>query len=303
MALMRYLLLGGSGILGSGFVDAIRRDPTRGELLRLAPDWRKPEEAVRCVAQAISELRAHGHPATVIWAAGVGQVGASREEMAAERTVLEALCRALADLPAEQQRRTRLVFASSAGALHGGNEGGMIRDSSQPSPISAYGHEKQSQEELCRSIAGLAGVGVLICRYSNIYGLASGRLPGKGLIPAAIKAARLRQPMTIYVTPDTRRDYVYGPDAAATSLALAEGLDGGSVTTLVAQGTTRTVAEIVNAVGGILGRRVPATFAVRPQTALQPRTLMFEPDTPVRGVVARTPMAVAIHRMAHAPFG
>ncbi len=82
-----------------------------------------------------------------------------------------------------------------------------------------------------------------------------------------------------------------------------EHLRGGSVTTLVAQGNTRTVAEIVNAVGGILGRRVPATFAVRPQTALQPRTLMFAPDTPVRGVAARTSMAVAIHRMAHAPFG
>ena len=99
MAPMRYVLLGGSGILGSGYVEAIRRDPAQGELVRLAPDWRRPEVAARHVAHRIRQLQAQGGPATVIWAAGVGQVGATREEMAAERAVLEALCAALADLP------------------------------------------------------------------------------------------------------------------------------------------------------------------------------------------------------------
>lgn len=300
---MRYLVLGGSGILGSGFVDVIQRSPARGDLLRLSPDWARPAEAARCVAAQIPHVSALGGPVTVIWAAGVGQVGVTREAMAAERAVLDALCGALADLPLEQRQRTRLVFASSAGALFGGNDGAVIHDASAPSPISAYGLEKLSQEELCRSIAAPAGLGVVICRYSNIYGLASGRLPGKGLIPTAIHAARFRQPMTVYVPPDTRRDYVYGPDAAAASLTLADALHGGTLTALVARGSTSTVAAIVHAVGGILGRRVPATFASRPQTGLQPRTLMFAPRASVSGVLARTPMAVAIHRMAHAPVG
>lgn len=301
---MRFLLLGGSGILGSGFREAIRRHPARGELLRVSADWSRPQEAARRVADQVADEHAKGGPSTVIWAAGVGQVGATREAMAAERTVLDALCGTIAHLPDEQQRRMRVIFASSAGALHGGNDGRqVIGESSAPSPVSAYGVEKLEQETVCRSIATDAGVGVLICRYSNLYGLASGRLPGKGLIPAAIRAARHRQPMTIYVTPDTRRDYVYAPDAAALSLAAADDLSGAATTALIAAGSTNTVAEIVTVVGGILGRRVPATFAVRPQSALQPRTLRFAPSSTAHSRIRTTPLAVAIHRMVHAPSG
>ena len=298
---MEYLLLGGSGILGSGFVEAIDRRP--GSVLRrLTPDWDRPDEAARSVAAEIAALPERGEPTTILWAAGVGQVGSSRASMESERRVLDRLCDSLAHLPSEQQRRTRLVFASSAGGLFGGNDGTVaIAQDAQPCPISDYGQEKLSQELTCRSVAVGDGLGVLVCRYSNLYGLASGRLPAKGLIPAAIRAARNRQPMTIYVSADTRRDYVYGADAAGASLALAEDLPGGTTTALVAQGSTGTIAEIVTAVGAILGRRVPATFAVRPETSLQPRSLIFRPRPEVASLASRTSLAVAIHRMVHAP--
>jgi UDP-glucose 4-epimerase len=299
---MRYLLLGGSGILGSGFVEAIGRHPN-SSLQRVSPNWDRPEEAAACVAREVEALPALGQPATVIWAAGVGQVSARRDSMEVERRVLDGLCEALSGLPTEQRARTRLVFASSAGALHGGNDGAAaITESTDPCPISDYGHEKQNQERTCASIAGPGELRVLLCRFSNVYGLAAGRLPGKGLIPAAIRAAQLRQAMTIFVSPDTRRDYVTGPDAAAASLVLADDLGPGTTTALVARGGTSTVAEIVHEVGAILGRRVPATFAVRPESALQPRTLRFAPQPDIADVAARTSMAVAIHRMVHAPL-
>ena len=298
---MRFVLLGGSGILGTGFLDALARERRAREVVRLRPDWSHPDLAGRQVRDQVAAALDHEGPTTVLWAAGVGSVGAGREEMESERAGLAATCAVLADLPAARRHRTRLVFASSAGAVHAANDGRPIREDSPTVPLSEYGRAKLAQEQLCRDVGSSAEVGVLICRYSNLYGLASGRLPAKGLIPAAIRAARLRQPMSIYVSPDTRRDYVYGPDAAAATLALARDLPAGTTVALVAQGATSTVAEIVHTVGGILGRRVPATFAVRPETALQPRTLPFAPRHPVPTLVARTPMSVAIHRMAHAP--
>lgn len=296
--MMQYLLLGGSGTLGSGFVDAIGRRPGRS-VQRLAPPWGLPSEATRCVVDRVTALAGEARATTVVWAAGVGHVGAARATMAAEGAVLEGLCGALVDLPRARQQRTTLIFASSAGALFGGNDGRVISDAAEPTPISAYGREKLRQEQLCRGLGAQSDVRVLVCRYSNLYGLASGRLPGKGLIPAAITAARLRKPITLYVSADTRRDYVYAPDAAAASLALAEGLQPGAVAAaLVARGTTTTVAEIVRTVGAILGRRVPVTFAVRAATALQPRTLVLAPRE--AAIVSGTSMPVAIHRMVHA---
>lgn len=302
MAGVRYVLLGGSGILGSGFLEALARDRSASEVTRLRPDWSHPDRAARQVRDQLAAALVRDQPTTVLWAAGVGSVGAGHEEMEAERAGVAATCEVLGDLPAPSRRRTRLVFASSAGAVHAANDGRPIRENSPTAPLSDYGRAKLAQERLCREVGSAGEMSVLICRYSNLYGLASGRLPSKGLIPAAIRAARLRQPMSIYVSPDTRRDYVYGPDAAAATVALARDLPVGTTVALVAQGSTSTVAEIVHTVGGILGRRVPATFAVRPETALQPRALPFAPHRAVPTLVARTPMPVAIHRMGHAPI-
>ena len=142
----------------------------------------------------------------------------------------------------------------------------------------------------------------MICRYSNLYGLAGGRLTARGLVSTAVRATRLRQPMVVYVSPDTRRDLVYNADAAAESLNLLAAATPGVTTALVRDGETRTVSEILALVGRVSGRRVPATYAERPETRLQPKVLRFR--RPVRDAlsVRRTPMEVAVHLMLRAPM-
>jgi UDP-glucose 4-epimerase len=239
---------------------------------------------------------------TVIWAAGVGHTGADADAMRAETAAVRSLCDVAAQLPAGMREQVSVLFASSAGALYGGHGYTEVSEADPPCPVSPYGHEKLVQERVLHAFAAETGCRVLICRYSNVYGLADGRLTPRGLVSTAVRAVRLRHPMVVYVSPDTRRDLVYSTDAAAESLHLLAAAPGGVTTALVRDGETRTVADILALVGRVSGRRVPATYAERPETRLQPKVLRFRRPLRDPHSVRRTPMEVAIHLMLRAPM-
>ena len=238
----------------------------------------------------------------VIWAAGVGHIGASPESLSIETSGVLALRDCIRVLPAERAERLTVLFASSAGALFGGHGDAEVLESSSPRPVTAYGREKLHQEALLSDLASETGCRVVACRISNLFGLARGRLTARGLIATAVRSTRLRQPMSIYVSQDTRRDYIYNADAAAVALRLGSVQDSGFTTALVQDGVTRTVSEVLALVGRVSGRRVPATYAERPETRLQPRVLRFTRPVPGADQVRRTPMEAAIHLMLRAPL-
>lgn len=297
---MTWVLLGGSGVVGSGFRSVLHRQGH--QVVRVTPRWGSggalPGEVQQSVRRAVSGDR----PATVVWAAGVGHVGAAPVQMRAERDGLEALCRAVAALPRARRPQVRVLFASSAGALFGGSGTVEVDDDTEPCPVSAYGEQKLLQERVLERLAHDTGCTVLACRISNVYGLAGGRLTPRGLVSTAVRATRLRQPMTLYVSPDVRRDYVYNDDVAGLAVRLLDAAPAGFSRALVRDGTTRTVAEVLSVVGRVSGRRVPATYADRPETRLQPRVLRFSPPPRGPSAVRRTAMEVAVHHMLRAPM-
>jgi UDP-glucose 4-epimerase len=296
---VRYVLLGGSGILGSGLRAVLARRAADVTLLR--PPWADPAAVPGVLRAELRELLPGG-PTTVLWAAGVGHVGASAEMLAAETAGLAAVGEALCELPEATAARTTVVFASSAGALFGGQGSAPVDEGTVPSPISPYGHEKLRQEQLLADVAAQTGSRVVACRMSNLYGLAQGRLSARGLVSTAVRCTRLRQPMTVFVSPDTRRDYVLSDDAAALALELGAAAPPGFSTALVREGRSRTVAEVLGLVGAVARRRVPATYAERPETRLQPRVLRFtRPPQPPAGV-RMTPMEAGIALMVRAPL-
>ena len=297
---MKHLLLGGGGVLGTGFREVLRR---RGDVpIRLSPDWRDAA-AVPGYLEAV--LPAHldrEQPTVLVWAAGVGSIGASPELLRTETDAISALCRALQRLPAEQARLISVLFASSAGALYGGHGSAPVGEHDAPTPVSSYGRAKLAQEQLLHETAEGTGCRVVLCRLSNVYGVADGRVTTRGLVSTAVRATRLRQPMTVFVSPDTRRDYVYSADAAAQSLRLLETAPPGCSRALVRDGRTRTVSSVLSLVGAVSGRRVPASYGQRPETRLQPPALRFVPRQESPDSVRRTPMEAAIHLMLRAPL-
>jgi UDP-glucose 4-epimerase len=294
-----HLLLGGSGVLGSGFRVAFARSGR--DVARVAPRWGEPGHVAAVVEAALSRLGAPDREVTVIWAAGIGHTGAGESAMSAETAAVRSLCEVIAQSRSTRRQRTTVLFASSAGALYGGHGLSEIAEGDEPCPVTAYGREKLVQENLLRAFSEATGCRVVICRYSNLYGLADGRLTARGLVSTAVLAARLRQPMVVYVSPDTRRDLVYNRDAAAESLRLLESAAAGVTTALVHDGDTRTVSEILALVSRVSGRRVPATYADRPETRLQPKALRFRRRAGDSLGVRRTPIEVALHRMLRAP--
>jgi UDP-glucose 4-epimerase len=295
-----HVLLGSSGVLGSAFDTLLSR--RGGEVVRPRPRWGVPGDVAVALEAALHPLLARRSPTTVIWAAGIGHTGADVDAMRGETASVRSMCDLVAQLPAKQRACVSMLFASSAGALYGGHGEAEISELDPPEPISPYGREKLAQEAMLHELTAEIGGRVVICRYTNLFGLASGNLTARGLVSTAVRATRLRQPMVVYVNPDTRRDLVYGADAAAESLQILERAGAGVTTALVRDGETRTVSEILALVGRVSGRRVPATYAERPETRLQPKVLRFRrPERDSRSV-HRTPMEVAIHLMLRAPM-
>lgn len=297
---MRYVLLGGAGLLGTGFRSVLAAHSA--PVVRLRPPWEDAGALPSVLARELHAALAGDLPTTLVWAAGVGHVGAAGPAMRSETVALETLCTTVRGLPARRRGRLSVLFASSAGALYAGHGDALITSDSPLSPTSAYGYAKLRQELLLRDLAATSGCRVLLARISNLYGLADGRLTSRGLVSTAVRATRLRQPMTVFVRPDTRRDYVFNRDAAAVALRRLEISPDGLSTALVCDGTTRSVAEILAVVRAVCGRRVPATFAERPETRLQPHVLRFAPPARRPDDVRRIPMEAAVHLMARAPM-
>lgn len=294
---MRYLLFGSGGLLGSALTQAIRS--RGGWLLPLRPPWEDASAAGAYVAREVAQALASRAPTTVVWAAGIGRIGPQTGGLSTESALVRRLCDSLASLTPDQRGATTLILASSGGALFGGHGPGTVSSDTPPHPITEYGFEKLLQEDICRHLALESGVNVMICRYSNLYGLTGSQLRPKGLIATAVLAARRRAPMAVFVSPDNRRDYIHNTDAAQATLAHLDVLKPGFHIRVVASGQTRTVAEVIRLVGRVMKRRVPATYAENAQTRLQPPVLRFHPDSAAHS--GRDVMPLAIQQMAWAP--
>jgi UDP-glucose 4-epimerase len=222
--------------------------------------------------------------------------------METEMSGLRAVGDAVAALPAGRRTEVSVLLASSAGALFADAGSDAVDDRTPPTPVSDYGRAKLAQERYLAELAGTTGCTAVAVRISNLYGLAGGRVTPRGLVSAAVRAVRLRLPMTVFVSPDVRRDYVYARDAAALALHALDTAPAGFSTAFVTDGRTRTVAEVLGTVGKVAGRRVPAVYGERPETRLQPRVVRFAAPPAAGPVGRRTPMEAALHVMMRAPL-
>ena len=315
------LIAGSTGVLGSGFGEVLRR---RGEdVIGMQVPWDDPARAADRVVsywRAAEETRP-GSPITLVWAAGTGTVGASPQAMAAETDTLAAVVAALAGMVRPNPEHC-LLFTSSAGAIYGGHGTGMIDEATPPAPITSYGREKLAQEAVIAQLSEAGVMRTVACRFTNVYGLADGRMGRKGLVPALVEAAMLRQPVRLFVSPDTRRDYLYNVDAARLALAEADGAvgvrraraDGVAVTgpasvgvgpgagamtrtVIVRSGTTMTILDLVGSVSRVLRRRVPVVMSESAESRVQPLVLRFRERDGVQAAVLMTSFESAIRSM------
>jgi UDP-glucose 4-epimerase len=298
------LVAGGTGVLGSGFVDVLRR---RGEdVIAMQLPWGEPLAAADRVVEywRAAEAARPGAPITLVWAAGTGTIGASAQAMAVETQTLAAVVEGLAGAVRRPNPANCLLFTSSAGAIYGGHGAGLIDESTAPSPITPYGHHKLAQEELVARLSETGTMRTVACRLTNVYGLAGGRMRRKGLVPALVDAAMLRQPVRLFVSPDTRRDYLFHTDAARLALAEAEAASAeGSATVVIRAGRTMTILDLVASVSRVLRRRVPVVMSESPESRVQPLVLRFREREGVQAAIPMTSFEAAVRSMVECPIG
>jgi UDP-arabinose 4-epimerase len=174
----------------------------------------------------------------------------------------------------EQMRRAeinRLIFSSTC-ATYGVPKSTPIDEAHPQLPINPYGWSKFIIERMIEDFGEAHGLSSVILRYFNAAGcdpdgdIGERHEPETHVIPLAIAAALGQgQPFNINGTDfNTRdgtavRDYVHVSDLAQAHVAAAEKLllDSGVYTYNLGTGVGTTVAELVEAVRRVTGKKLP----------------------------------------------
>ncbi|MCE1177526.1 MAG: NAD-dependent epimerase/dehydratase family protein [Micrococcales bacterium] len=252
----RALVIGAGGLLGRHVVAGLRAGGLDPEALRVP--WSDTDESIRVLAAALSGLSG-ADTWDVYWCAGAGVVATAAEDLEQEVAVFRA---ALAALP--RAGGGALFLASSAGGVYAGSGQPPFTESTDPRPITAYGHAKLAMETIAAEWAADTGGLLLVGRISNLYGPGQNLAKNQGLISAVVKAQLTGEPFVLGVPEETARDYLYAADAAAMAVAGMRAIRGRAertgerqVTKILCTGRSATIRQILDAATHRLGAPVP----------------------------------------------
>jgi UDP-glucose 4-epimerase len=226
--------------------------------------------------------------------------------MEVERAAFSWLLEEIADRP-RLARTGALFLASSAGGVYAGSPDlPPFTEHSRVGALVAYGRTKLDMEREVTRCAGSTGIAVLVGRIANLYGPGQNLAKAQGLVSQLSRAYLTGQPITIYVSLDTMRDYVYAEDvgdlvvAGLSSLrARVQGQPEQVVVKVVATGNSLTIGSLVGEATRHHRARARVVVKAPQEGSGQIR------DLRLRSVVwnqldahLRTPMAVGMARTA-----
>jgi UDP-glucose 4-epimerase len=229
----------------------------------------------------------------VYWCAGAGVVGSTQAELDEEIAVLSDFLSRWTPSAAG----CGFFLASSAGGVYAGASDAPFTEHTTPVPISPYGLAKLRSEEIATEFAVRTGSALLVGRLSNLYGPGQDIAKPQGLVSQLCRAQLTRQPLSVYVSLDTMRDYLFVDDAAAMVVA---GLDlvtarGARALKVLASERSTTIGAVLGDLHRITRRRPPVVLGTSANARFQVRDLRLRsvawPDT---AALARTPMIAGI---------
>ena len=279
-------VLGSSGLLGTAVTRTLREQDRHVHTAQIP--WQEPEAAV---ARLLAEAALVPEGTDVFWCAGAGVVGTSQEALDAELSVLGGF------LEAWHPRDSAFFFASSAGGVYAGSAAPPFTEETAPVPLAPYGHAKISAEQLTREFSTRTGVPVLAARISNLYGPGQDISKPQGLVSQLCRAQLTRQPLSVYVSLDTMRDYLYVDDAARMSVAALDAVVGttGVHVKILASERSTTIASILGDLHRLSRRRPPVVLGTSGNARFQVRDLRLRSVAwPSTTEFVRTPLAAGM---------
>lgn len=289
-------VVGGGGLLGSAVLRALARQGRSAHRSRVP--WRDAEGAVAVLTEDADRLLTAGSDVDLLWCAGAGVVATSAEAFEAEVAVVRGAMAAITRARRRTGARVRIFLASSAGGVYAGSADPPFTEATEPTPLAPYGHAKLAIEEAVREVSA-DGISVLLGRIANLYGPGQDLAKAQGLVAQLCRAQISHRPLSMYVSLDTARDYLYVDDAAALALAglhrLADEPDGTVVVKILASGHPTTLASIIGELSRITRRRPPLVLGASPSARFQVRDLRFTSTTwPELDLATRTPLPAGI---------
>lgn len=260
-------LVVGRGMLGRALGRARPGAHYADRPVRWGDEQRAVEDLIGVVTTFVEATSA---PRALAWCAGGGYVGADADAMLAEARLLGTVLRTASSLDGGW---TAFV-ASSAGGVYGHGRPECLDELDVPVPASPYGTAKVAVEEAARAWAGEHGATMLVGRIANLYGPTQRLDKAQGLITHLCRAAITRRPLSLFVSAETQRDYIYVDDAAAVIarwMDVAASQPGVTETKVIATGRATSIAGVLTTVTRVTRVRPPVVFSVDARTALQPR--------------------------------
>ncbi len=286
-SIVRVLVLGGSGFIGSHLVDRLLQAGHQVALLDLAPS--------RYAKDIPSFIGSHEDPELLRAATRNQDVvchlisttvpATSNQDIEFDiRSNLTATIRLL-DIMRENQVN-RLVYLSSGGAVYGNPQAYPIDETHPLHPISSYGIVKVAIERYLFMYQELYGLQPVVIRPSNAYGPRQNFVKPQGVIAHFLASALQGEALSIWGRGDVRRDYVYIGDLVDLIGRTVESTQVGTFN--AGAGCDTSILEIVDVLEKLLGRSLEKRFLeprsydvqkVRLDVAAAERTFGWQPTT------------------------
>lgn len=246
----------GRGLLGN----AIAR--SRADSPYTAPvRWSDAALSGDDLVAGLAEFMRTSGPLEIYWCAGRGVTSTSREALDVEVAVFCSFVDAVAALDAEDRQRVQFFLASSVGGAYAASPSPPFSESTPVAPGSEYGHAKLKMENHLALATERAGWKSFIARVTNLYGPGQDMSKGQGLISTVVAGSVTNRPVSVYVSLDTLRDYIYEDDCGAVVSAAMQRLEdeakGAVVTKIVGSMNAVSVGAILAESVRVRRRRSP----------------------------------------------
>jgi UDP-glucose 4-epimerase len=261
MRIVRAIVTGGAGFIGSHVVDAlVARGDEVAVIDSLAHGSKENVSAgaelhVRDIREPLDDLFDAVRPEAVFHLAAQADVRVSVENPVEDADIN--VVGTIRILEGARRHGAQVVFSSTGGAIYGECEE-PAREDAATEPLSPYGTSKLAAEEYLRSYNRLYGTRHISLRYGNVYGPRQDPHGEAGVVAIFLGALSRGEQAKIFGNGAQTRDYVYVGDVARATTSTV-GQDHGVFN--VGTGRETSVVELYELCARVAGSDISAEQA------------------------------------------